>query len=55
MPDVAKPPLHTLPREALLAKLDELTNVQVVPDPTSGTGYRLDFGPFPGWRDAPTW
>lgn len=55
MPDVAKPPLHTLRREALLAKLDELTNIRVVEDTTSATGYRLDPGPFPGWKDAPNW
>jgi WD40 repeat protein len=55
MPDVTKPPLHTLPREELLAKLDTLTNLRVVRDPTSPTGWKLDIGPFPGWDDVPTW
>lgn len=55
MPDVTKPPLHTLPLEQLLAKLGELTNVQVVPDDASPTGYKVEIGPFPGWKDVPTW
>jgi WD40 repeat protein len=55
MPDVTKPPFHTLPRPELLAKLDALTNLRVVPDPTSSTGWKLDIGPFPGWETPPTW
>jgi WD40 repeat protein len=55
MPDVTKPPLHTLPHAELMAKLGALTNVRVVRDPTSSTGWKLDVGPFPGWRDVPTW
>jgi WD40 repeat protein len=55
MPDVSKPPLHTLPHEALLARLDSLTNVRVVADPSSPSGYKVDLAPFPGWKDVPTW
>jgi WD40 repeat protein len=55
MPDVTKPPLHTLPHAELLAKLDALTNLRVVRDSSSATGWRLDVGPFPGWKDVPTW
>jgi WD40 repeat protein len=55
MPDLSKPPLHTLPHDALLAKLASLTNVRVVEDPASATGYRLGIAPFPGWKDVPTW
>ena len=55
MPDVTKPPLHTLPHADLLAKLDALTNLRVVRDPTSATGWKLEVGPFPGWKDVPTW
>ena len=55
MPDVTKPPLHTLPHAELLAKLDALTNLRVVRDPSSATGWKLDIGPFPGWKDVPTW
>jgi len=32
MPDLSKPPLHTLPREELIAKLKTLTNLRVVRD-----------------------
>jgi WD40 repeat protein len=55
MPDVTKPPLHTLPPAELMAKLDALTNLRVVRDPASSTGWKLDLGPFPGWKDVPTW
>jgi serine/threonine protein kinase len=55
MPDVTKPPLHALPYDELMAKLRALTNLQVVENPASPTGYRLDIGPFPGWKDVPTW
>jgi WD40 repeat protein len=55
MPDVTKPPLHTLPHAELLAKLDALTNLRVVRDSTSATGWKLGIGPFPGWKDVPTW
>jgi WD40 repeat protein len=55
MPDVAKPPLHTLPHAELLAKLATLTNLRVVRDPQSATGWTLDVGPFPGWKDVPAW
>jgi hypothetical protein len=55
MPDLTKPPLHTLPLDQLLAKLHELTNLQVVADETAPSGYRLEVGPFPGWKNVPTW
>ena len=55
MPDVTKPPLHTLPYDELMAKLGALTNLGVVEDAASPTGYKLDIGPFPGWKDVPTW
>jgi hypothetical protein len=55
MPDVTQPPLHTLPHDALLAKLDALTNLRVVRDESSPTGWSEEIGPFPGWKDVPTW
>jgi hypothetical protein len=55
MPDVTKPPLHALPHAELLAKLDALTNLRVVRDAASSTGWKLEVGPFPGWSDVPTW
>ena len=55
MPDLTKPPLHTLPREELIAKLKTLTNLRVVRDPESATGWKLTHDPFPGWETVPTW
>jgi len=55
MPDLSKPPLHTLSHDALMAKLGELTNLRAVPDKASATGYKLEIGPFPGWQNVPTW
>jgi WD40 repeat protein len=55
VPDFSKPPLHTLPREELIAKLKSLTNVRVVRDPESPTGWDTEIGPFPGWETVPSW
>jgi WD40 repeat protein len=55
MPDVSKPPLHTLPREELIAKLKTFTNLRVVRDEESSAGWKLEVGPFPGWETVPTW
>jgi WD40 repeat protein len=55
MPDVTKTPLHTLPRQELIAKLKTLTNLRVVRDEESSTGWKLEVGPFPGWETVPTW
>lgn len=55
MPDLSAPPFHTLPHDELMAKLDSLTNLRAVEDEESPTGYSLEVGPFPGWRDVPLW
>jgi len=55
MPDLSKPPLHTLPREELIAKLKTLTNLRAVRDEQSSTGWKIEVGPFPGWATVPTW
>ena len=55
MPDLSQPPLHTLPYAELMAKLRALTNLQVVEDQAAFSGYQLEVGPFPGWKDVPTW
>jgi WD40 repeat protein len=55
MPDLSKPPLHTLPREELIAKLKTLTNLRVVRDEESATGWKLTVGSFPGWETVPSW
>jgi hypothetical protein len=35
-----------------IAPSPSLTNVRVVDDPAAPTGYKLDLGPFPGWKDV---
>jgi len=55
MPDLSKPPLHILPHDELLSKLKSLTNLRVVRDEDSATGWKLTHGPFPGWETVPTW
>jgi eukaryotic-like serine/threonine-protein kinase len=55
MPDLDKPPLHTLQHGELLAKLKSLTNLRAIRDPKSATGWSIEIGPFPGWKDVPTW
>jgi WD40 repeat protein len=55
MPDLSRPPLHTLPREELIAKLKTLTNLRVVRDEESPTGWKLTHDPFPGWETVPEW
>jgi WD40 repeat protein len=55
MPDLSKPPLHTLPHDELIAKLKTLTNLRVIRDEDSPTGWKVDIGPFPGWETVPEW
>ena len=55
MPDLSQRPLHTLPHDKLLAKLDTLTNLRVVRDEESSTGWKIEVGPFPGWAEVPEW
>jgi hypothetical protein len=55
MPDLSKPPLHTLPYDELLAKLKSLTNLLAVRDEDSTSGWKIEVGPFPGWEVVPTW
>jgi WD40 repeat protein len=55
MPDLSKPPLHTLPHDELIAKLKTLTNLRAVRDPESSTGWKIEVGPFPGWATVPEW
>ena len=40
---------------SLLAKLRSLTNLRVVEDPDSLSGWKLEVGPFPGWQEVPSW
>jgi WD40 repeat protein len=55
MPDLDKPPFHTLPRHEFIAKLKSLTNIRVVRDPESAEGWRVELDPFPGWKTVPRW
>ena len=55
MPDLDEPPLHALPHDELMAKLKSLTNLRAVRDDKSATGWAIELGPFPGWKDLPTW
>ena len=55
MPDLSKPPLHTLPHDQLVTKLKSLTNLRAVRDPSSDTGWKIEIGPFPGWAVVPDW
>ncbi len=54
MPDLSKPPLHTLPREELIARLKTLTNLRVVRDEEGPNGWEPEIDPFPGWETVPT-
>ena len=55
MPDLDKPPLHTLPHDELIVKMRALTNLRAVRDPEAPNGWRIVLGPFPGWKDVPEW
>jgi WD40 repeat protein len=55
MPDLSRPPLHTLPRGELIAKLKTLTNLRVVRDEECAEGWKIEVGPFPGWETVPEW
>jgi WD40 repeat protein len=55
MPDLSKPPFHTLPRDELIATLKTLTNLRAVRDEESSTGWKIEVGPFPGWETVPSW
>jgi WD40 repeat protein len=55
MPDLARRPLHTLPHRDLLATLKSLTNLRAVRDSASATGWKIEVGPFPGWKEIPAW
>ena len=48
-------PFHTLAYEEILERLRSFTNVRLVPDDGSDTGYGVEIGPFPGWENVPTW
>lgn len=57
VPDLSKPPFHTLPYDELMEKLRAMTNLRAVPDPESHTGYTVepDFAAYHGWAEVPEW
>ena len=55
MPDLTKPPLHLLPHDELIAKLQSLTNLRAVRDPKAEGGWAIELDEFPGWKEVPTW
>jgi WD40 repeat protein len=55
MPDLDRPPIHSLPHDELRTTLRSLTNIRVVRDPESPRGWRVALDPFPGWKETPTW
>jgi WD40 repeat protein len=55
MPDLLRPPVHALPQRELVSKLKSLTNLRAVPSTKSPTGWSIDVGPFPGWKNVPEW
>ncbi|MCP3963950.1 MAG: protein kinase [bacterium] len=55
MPDLSRPPLHTLPRDELIARLESLTNFRAVRDDAEPDGYRIETEPFAGWDSVPDW
>jgi len=55
MPDLHRPPLHTLPHGALMERLRAWTNLRAVPDGNSATGWRTKAGQFHGWETPPRW
>jgi DNA-binding winged helix-turn-helix (wHTH) protein/WD40 repeat protein len=57
VPDLTEPPLHTLPYEQLMAKLEALTNLRATPDEGRPSGYTVepDYNAYRGWAEVPTW
>jgi WD40 repeat protein len=48
-------PFQTLPHNEFLDRLKALTNIRIIADHNSTSGYRVDYGPFPGWEKVPEW
>ena len=46
-------PLQTLSHQELMNRLRQLTNIRVIADMSSSTGYRTTMIPFAGWQEIP--
>ena len=55
VPNLSKTPLQALPHGQLVARLHTLTNVRMVEDSESSTGWKFEVEPFPGWEEVPEW
>ena len=55
VPDTSQPPLQSLPHDELLGKLRRMTNLRVVTDSDSDTGWSWSLDPCPGWETPPEW
>jgi WD40 repeat protein len=55
VPDVNQVPPHKRSHREFLATLRTFTNLRAVPDPKSPNGWKLEPGPFPGWKTFPHW
>ena len=55
VPDVKQVPPHKRSHEEFLATLRTFTNLRAVPDAKSPNGWKVDPGPFPGWKTFPHW
>jgi WD40 repeat protein len=55
VPDVKQVPPHKRSHEEFLATLRTFTNLRAEPDARSPNGWKLEPGPFPGWKTFPHW
>jgi len=55
VPNRTDAPPQTMSFREFKAKLDSFTNLRVVRDDVSSTGWKLEVGPFPGWETVPEW
>ena len=55
VPDVNQVPPHKRTHDAFLATLHSFTNLRAAPDAKSPNGWKLEPGPFPGWKTVPHW
>jgi hypothetical protein len=55
LPGTGPAEVRVLGTPAVLARLKSVTNLRAVRDPKCSTGWTVELGPFPGWKDLPTW
>ncbi len=55
VPEFASPPPHKRPHDEFLAMLRSWTNLRIVADVRSATGWKTEVSTFPGWATLPNW